>query len=211
MKTVEHIRMRSTIPPVYWADEIEICESAVELSIAGQKLLPPSNNSKNRDLVSGYVYAISGARAGDANEAAHLVFASSTTEETLTKFVQRYGPVLAEADSVRVGAPIYEKIGIKTLFRAKQRWDVLRREQRTLEAALQLFEDIRSDKPDGDALVRAAKSLVWRTSYWVDAYDQELKEKGRRGWQDSPSWMWTAKHQGRAQQLANAMGPLAGC
>ena len=195
-------------PPVYWADEIDVVNSAESLSISGRKLLPPSNSSKCLDVMSGYVYAISGAQAGDPNKAAHLDFANCKSEEALTRFVQRYGPVLAEADSVEVRPPIHEDRCSRTEIRAEQRWDVLRREQRTLNAALQLFEEIRSDNPDGDALVRAAKSVVLGTSFWVDVYNRELQAKDPRHWQDSPSWMWTAKHLGRAQQLANAVCPM---
>jgi len=208
MKAVERNKMPLEPPPVYWADEIDVVKSAESLSISGQKLLPPSSASKRHDVMSGYMYAISGTQAGDANKAAHLVFANCTSEEALTKFVQRYGPVLAEADSVDVRPPIHEERCLRTEVRAEQRWEVLRREQETVNAALQLVGEIRSDEPDGYAVVRAAKSLVRGTVYWVDAYNRELKEKRLRPWQDSPSWIWTAKHQGRAQQVANAVGPV---
>jgi hypothetical protein len=207
MKAVEHNRQFET-PPVYWADEIEILKSAEGLSIAGQRLLPPSSNSKNRDLMSGYVYAISGAQAGDANKAAHLVFANCTSEEALTKFLLRYGPVLAEADSVEVRPPIHERRFSRTELRAEQLWDVLIREQKTLNSAFQLFQQLRSDNPDGDALLSGAKSLVLGTSFWIDAYNRELEVKDSRRWQESPSWMWTAKDHNRARLLTNAMSPI---
>ncbi len=210
MKPVERKRKRVEPPAVYWADEIEVLKSGDGLSVSGQNLLPASKGAKDRDPMSGYVYAISGTQAGDPNKAAHLVFASGTSEEALTRFVEKYGPVLAEADSVDIKPPIHEKRRSRTELTAEQRWEVLSREQRTLTAALQLFEQIRSDKPDREALFDAARALVLGTSFWVDVYNRELAVKSDRHWQDSPSWTWTAKHQQRAQMLMTPLRPLNG-
>ncbi len=209
MTTVERSRTQLKTPPVYWADQIEISNSAEALSICGQKLFPPSRSSKHRDLVSGCAYAISGARVPQANKAAHFAFANCSTEEAFTEFVLRYGPVLAEATSVKAKATRYDQKCFRTELSACQRWDVLQREQRTLAAALQLFEQIRSDRPVHNAVFCAARSIVLGTSYWVDAYNREVETRRPLRSRDSPSWIWSVKHQQRAQLLANAISPLA--
>jgi hypothetical protein len=208
MKTVEHKRKQFEIPTAYWADEIEVLSLADRLSVSGQKLFPSSKGAKERDLISGYLCAISGGRVADLDKAAHLVFANSMSAEDLTRFVERYGPVLAETDSVEIRPPATEAKVVTTELKAIQRWEVLRREQRTLRAALKLFEQIRLEKPNLEALFDAARDLVLGTSSWIAVCEQELSTKSGRPWQNSPSWTWTAKHQGRAQMLMNPLRPL---
>ena len=89
---------------------------------------------------------------------------------------------------------------------AQQRWDVLKREQRTLSAVMRLFEQTRSEAPSHDELLRAARAAVSGTAYWVDGCEHEssaLRCAGGR-----PSWIWTTQDQFYAGTLAVAIGPV---
>jgi hypothetical protein len=208
MKTVEQTKRRAfTPPPVYWADEIDVLASADGLSVGGQKLFPASASSKDRDPVSVYAHAINGTRAGDQNKAAHLVFTSCTTNEALTAFVKKYGPVVADAESIVIRAPTHEARGARTVLSGTQRWEVLRREQGTFSAALELLGQLRSDKPEPQALFMTARDLVLGTSFWIDLYEKESAKRSNNPWQDRPSWSWSEKQQGQAQRLLTALRP----
>jgi hypothetical protein len=158
-------------------------------------------------LLGSYLYDVLG-RTSSSEKAAHLVFANSTSQEALINFVEKYGPAVAEPSSVVLRAPKYSSEGVETELRAEQEWETLRREQRTFSAALQVLEQIRSAKVDPDALFPAARELVVGTSFWVDRYEHEAEARRSRPWQDSPSWIWTAKHQERAVALMNLLLPL---
>jgi hypothetical protein len=207
MKSVEHKRRVLRIPPVYWADEIQVLRRANDLSVSGRRRLPPSKDASRRNLLGSYLYDVLG-RTSSSEKAAHLVFANSTSREALINFVEKYGPTVAEPSTVVLRALGYSSEGVETGLGAQQEWETLRREHRTFSAALQVLEQIRSEKIDPDGLFRAARELVVGTSFWVDRYERETEARKGRPWQDGPTWIWTAKHQERAVALMNPLLPL---
>jgi predicted RNA-binding Zn-ribbon protein involved in translation (DUF1610 family) len=129
-------------------------------------------------------------------------------DSALKKYVTRYGPVLAEPASVQVRAvPGGAKPNSRWVeVQAQQRWDVLKREARTLSAVMRVFEQTRSETPSHDVLFRAAGTVVLGTAHWVDAC--KLESAALRPGRERPSWTWTGADQFRAQALASALGPV---
>ena len=214
MKSVEQQKRPTEMALlVYWADSIEAEEAEGVLNLSGTKRIPPS--AKVRGLMDEYFDALANAnpKAGNENTSPHMAFANCGGDvlnddqapkawgSALRKYVERYGPILAEPASVQVFALAG---GVKV--RAQQRWDVLRREQRTLSAVMRVFEQTRSKIPSHDELFRAARAAVSGSSHWVDACEQETK--ALRPGRERPSWIWTGNDQFRAQALASSIGPV---
>jgi hypothetical protein len=129
-------------------------------------------------------------------------------QSALRKYVLTFGPVLAEPASVQV-RQIAGDLRTNSRWvevRAQQRWDVLKREQRTLSAVMRVFEQTRSKTPSHNELFRAARAVVSGTSHWVDACQQE--SAALRPGRERPSWTWAGNDQFRAQALAASMGPV---
>ena len=144
MKTVEQKnRPIQGAPSVYWADEIEVREAGVVLNLSGIKRIPASTRTRDRDLMNGYFEALTNAnpKSSGENTSPHIVFANCGGDSALRKYVSSNGPVLAEPASVQVRAT---RGGVKV--QAQQRWEVLRREQQTLNAVMRVFEQTRSDR-----------------------------------------------------------------
>jgi hypothetical protein len=167
--------------------------------------------------MNGYLDALAKAnpKAGNESTPPHIVFGNCGGEglndnetlkawdSSLREYVRTHGPVLAEPESVRVSPTVG---GVR--IQAQQRWDVLKREQRTLSAVMRVFEQTRSKKPSHVELFRAGRAAVSGTRHWIGACKREFDTRRHQAYQERPCWIWTENDQFRARALATAISPV---
>src|SRR5579859_2197645 len=174
-----------------WATEIAVKAERDALTITGKQVFTDSDVESGDDLFLAYLRSRQSTNKRDRNRSPHIEFVNSQNDEDLIGFVNRFGPVSAsQVDLVHSnkGTGSDEPTG-RSLIKAIQKLDVLRREHAIYRACLRLLGELsRGEKNANLAVIReCTSSLALGVFQWLQDWEAERAARLQKK-QGSPAW-----------------------
>jgi hypothetical protein len=156
-------------PPLTWGANIQVEKKGGDLLVSADPIFSDEQLAAARDVFGAYRSAIrrfGGAKRHGKNSP-HIEFANATTDQSLAKFVRRFGPVVVS--SLRYeDQPVYptdpdDLRTSRTVMFAQQDLIELRDEQQLYRTALTLVAELeRSTQPDMNAIKNCISTIANR-------------------------------------------------
>ena len=185
-------------PPSVWGNDILVQADEDALLVSG---VLPSSLKRGQDIFREYLEAHrqwTNGRTGKLSP--HIQFANADTDEKLTRFIERFGPVVVE--SLTSGEdPISEDF----VFVARQSMLELRNEQQLYRRILELMTELELEQPNIETIKSYISEIAERVSPWPKQWLREQRLLRSEG--DHQIWVFGTEEFDRIRRLAASFRP----
>src|SRR6266496_1077642 len=193
MTFVEHSR---EYPLLTWGANIQVEPSGSGLTVSAIEPISDEQQEAAPDLFRAYRCAISrfGGAKRQGTNSPHIEFANADTDQKLTQFIQRFGPVLVSSlrqeDHPVHSDDFFDFPMSQTVRFAEQDLSELRNEQQLYRAALALVADLEQGiEADVQTVQDCICTIAEKASYWPAQWrrEQQLRMSGQ-GYEQQALW-----------------------